>query len=136
MSNLHFIDDTFFSENDLTPYQFLHMSDGLITDYSSVYYDYLLQDKPIALIWEDVEEYIRHGGFAVDTDVYCAGGEKVYTEEELCAFIRRVARGEDVLRESRAEVRDMTNAHADGQTSLRVAKWVKDVIDAYPEKIQ
>lgn len=135
LSNLVFIDDSFFTKHKIRPYQFLHMSDGLITDFSSVYYDYLLQDKPIALVWEDYEEYKQSTGFAVDTDVYCAGGEKVYTAEDLCGFIRRVANGEDVLREERTAARDLTNAYADGNNAQRVAQWVQAAVDAYPRKI-
>ena len=135
LSNLVFIDDSFFPKHGLRPYQFLHMSDGLITDFSSVYYDYLLQDKPIALVWEDYEAYQQSTGFAVDTEVFCAGGEKVYTTEELCGFIRRVASGEDVLREQRTVNRDLTNAYADGNSAQRVARWVQAVVDAYPQKI-
>ncbi|MGN1026183.1 MAG: CDP-glycerol glycerophosphotransferase family protein [Faecousia sp.] len=135
LSNLVFIDDSFFTKHNIRPYQFLHMSDGLITDFSSVYYDYLLQDKPIALVWEDFEEYRQNNGFAVDTDVYCAGGEKVYTAEDLCGFIRRVANGEDVLREERTAARDLTNAYADGNNAQRVAQWVQAAVDAYPRKI-
>ena len=135
LSNLVFIDDTFFPKHGIRPYQFLHMSDGLITDYSSVYYDYLLQDKPIALTWEDYEQYKEANGFAVDTDVFCAGGEKVYTAEELCGFIRRVANDEDVLRQQRIAVRDLTNAYADGNSAQRVAQWVQAAVEAYPRKI-
>lgn len=135
LSNLVFIDDTFFPKHGIRPYQFLHMSDGLITDYSSVYYDYLLQDKPVALTWEDYEQYKEANGFAVDTDVFCAGGEKVYTAEELCGFIRRVANDEDVLRQQRIAVRDLTNAYADGNSAQRVAQWVQAAVEAYPRKI-
>ena len=135
LSNLVFIDDTFFPKHGIRPYQFLHMSDGLITDYSSVYYDYLLQDKPVALTWEDYEQYKEANGFAVDTDVFCAGGEKVYTAEELCGFIRRVASGEDVLREERTAVRNLTNAYLDGNNAERVAKWIEAAVEAYPQKI-
>lgn len=136
LSNLVFIDDSFFTRHGIRPYQFLHMSDGLITDFSSVYYDYLLQDKPIALVWEDIEEYRQTSGFAVDTDVYCAGGEKVYTEEELCGFIRRIARDEDVLKTERAQVSALTNAYPDGLNAQRTALWVDEVVRAYPRKIK
>ena len=135
LSNLVFIDDSFFPKHGIRPYQFLHMSDGLITDYSSVYYDYLLQDKPVALTWEDYEQYKEANGFAVDTDVFCAGGEKVYTAEELCGFIRRVANDEDVLRQQRIAVRDLTNAYADGNSAQRVAQWVQAAVEAYPKRI-
>ncbi len=136
LSNLVFIDDTFFATHGIRPYQFLHMSDGLITDFSSVYYDYLLQNKPIALVWEDFEEYKESSGFAVDTNIYCAGGEKVYTVDELCAFITRIAKEQDLLHGVRTGVRDLTNAYCDGNNAQRTAQWVQHVIDTYPDIVE
>ena len=41
----------------------LGSSDALITDYSSVYFDYLLLDKPIGFTVDDMELYIKDRGF-------------------------------------------------------------------------
>ena len=69
-------------------------SDALITDYSSVYYDYTLHDKPIAVVWEDIEDYKRFPGFAVDLSDYLKGAEKIYKIDELCGFVESVANDE------------------------------------------
>jgi len=137
LSNLVFIDDSFFVKKKLRPYQFLHLSDALITDFSSVYYDYLLQDKPIALTWEDFEEYKAVNSFALDTNVYCAGGHKVYTIDEMCRFIERIAQGEeDPLREEREKIRRLTNANADGACTPQVVEWISRIIEACPNKVR
>ena len=57
LSNIRFITDSFFAENDITSYEFVGGCDALLTDYSSIYYDFTLCDKPVAVIWEDIEEY-------------------------------------------------------------------------------
>ena len=136
LSNILFIDDSFFDKHGIRPYQFLHMTDALLTDYSSVYYDYLLQDKPIGMIWEDIEDYKAAASFAVNTDVYCAGAEKLYTVEDLCRFIRQTAADQDPLQVQRREVCTMTNAYLDNKNAERVAMWLQEIIRAYPEKIQ
>ena len=50
LSNIRFIGDDFFRKHNTTSYAFVASCDALISDYSSIYYDYLLCDKPIALV--------------------------------------------------------------------------------------
>ena len=107
LGNLIFINDTFLQVNHIGNYNVLNASDALISDYSSVYYDYLIKNKPIGLCWEDFDEYERTEGFIVDPNVVMAGGEKIYTIDELCAFITRVAKGEDKLADKRLNVRKL-----------------------------
>ena len=65
LSNLVFINDAFLSDNGIINYELLGVADALLTDYSSVYYDYLLLDRPIGLCWDDYEEY-KANGFKVN----------------------------------------------------------------------
>lgn len=125
LSNILLIDDSFFEEKGFTSYQMLAASDALITDYSSVYYDYTLHDKPIGVVWEDIDDYRESPGFAVDLDFFMKGAEKIYTIEELCRFVRSVAEGEDRLREKRREIRDLANFPSDGKNTQRVVDFIE-----------
>lgn len=49
-------------------YDFLSATDGLITDYSSVMFDYVLSDKPIYLYTYDRKEYFSDRGTYLDLD--------------------------------------------------------------------
>lgn len=124
LSNIVFINDEFFKDNGITSYRFIGSCDALLTDYSSIYYDYTLCDKPIGLIWEDYEEYKRNPGFAVDMDDMMKGGVKIYRLEELKAFIHDVADETDALREERREIRDRVNYSADGKNAERVVDFI------------
>ena len=124
LSNVLMIDESFFEEHDITSYQLLASSDALITDYSSVYFDYTLCDKPIAVIWEDIEEYSKFPGFAIDLTFYLKGAEKVYNLEELQSFVRDVAEGRDKLQAERREIRDLCNYSTDGRNSKRVVDFI------------
>ncbi|MGV3112276.1 CDP-glycerol glycerophosphotransferase family protein [Staphylococcus pettenkoferi] len=55
-SNIKFVPDTY------EIYEFLTATEGLITDYSSVMFDYLNMDKPIILYLYDLTEYQRERG--------------------------------------------------------------------------
>lgn len=122
LSNIRFIDDSFFVKHGISSYEFVGSCDALISDYSSIYYDFTLCDKPIALIWEDIEEYKKFPGLIDDYEQLTQGGEKVYTMDDLIAFVQRVSRGEDPLQDQRREVRDYTNI--DDQSSARVVDFI------------
>ena len=124
LSHIRLIDDGFFEEHGLSSYELLAGSDALITDYSSVYFDYTLCDKPIAVIWEDIEEYREFPGFALDLDYYLKGAEKIYTLDELSAFLSDVAAGNDRLQAERREIRDVTNFSTDGKNAKRVVDFI------------
>ena len=101
----------------------------MITDYSSVYFDYTLLDKPIAVVWEDVEEYRKNPGFVVDLDRYLVGAEKVYSIKDLCEFVENVAKGSDLLKTERREIRDLTNDNLDGRNSKRAVDFIIEKAD-------
>lgn len=62
MSNIKICDDAFLNSYGTTLYKLLAYTDALISDYSSIYYDYLLLGKPIALATSDFEQYKKHNG--------------------------------------------------------------------------
>lgn len=123
-SNIVLIDDKFFGKNGITSYEFLAGCDAMLSDYSSVYFDYTLCDKPIGLVWEDYEEYSQNPGFALDMEYYMKGGEKIYTADDFEAFICSVASGEDRLQAQRREIRDVCNVSTDGLNSKRVTDFI------------
>lgn len=124
LSNIRFIDDSFFTVNGITSYEFVGNTDALITDYSSIYYDYTLCDKPIAAIWEDIEEYKKNPGLANGYEELFIGAEKVYTLDDFTAFIDRLAQGVDLLNKERNEIKLLTNYACDGKNSERVVDFI------------
>ena len=102
----------------------LAKSDALLTDYSSVYYDYLLCDKPIGAVWEDIERYRRNPGFAVDIDYIMKGAKKIYNMEELLTFITDISSGNDILKSERKEIREKVVQYVDDQSSKRVVDYI------------
>ena len=126
LSNLRRIDDAFIAGLGVAPYEFLAASDAMITDYSSVYFDYTLCDKPIAVTWEDIDDYRQFPGFAIDLEQYMKGAEKIYNIEELCRFIEDVSNGIDRRQMERREIRDLTNDFRDGKSAERAVDFIID----------
>ncbi|MCC4226125.1 CDP-glycerol glycerophosphotransferase family protein [Vibrio campbellii] len=70
-------------EHKIDFYEVLSYSDKLYTDYSSVYFDYLLLDKPIAFILTDLIDYKMNRGFLLEPLDFWLPGEKLYSFHEF-----------------------------------------------------
>lgn len=124
LSNIMLINDNFFIENKITSYQFIKSCDSMITDYSSVYYDYLLADKPVAVVWEDYDEYAKDPGFAVDTSFYLKAAEKIYNINDFKVYLDNLSSGKDLLAKERKEINELVNYSSDGKNAQRVAEYI------------
>lgn len=121
---IKFINDEFLFDNHISSYQFVNGCDALLTDYSSIYFDFLITNRPIGLTWEDYDDYAKRPGFAIDMDDYMAGGEKIYTQKDLIDFLTRVVNGQDDLKNERARICQLIQQHHDGQSARRVVDFI------------
>lgn len=107
--NLIFLNEKKLNEKKLNTYQFLGNVDALITDYSSVYFDYLLLDKPIGYIIDDIESYKTIRGFIVDEPEKIMPGHKIKTLNDLFIFIRDLKIGTDAFKLEREILNNLVN---------------------------
>lgn len=126
LSNIRFIDDSFFAQHKTTSYAFVGSCDALITDYSSIYFDYLLCDKPVAVIWEDIDDYRKNPGFAMEPEYYMKGAQKIYHLADFERFLRDLKDGNDVLKNERSEINQLVNYSSDGKNSERVVDFIRE----------
>ncbi len=101
-------------------YQLLASADGLITDYSSVYFDYLLLNRPIGFTVDDIEEYTQNRGFVVDDPRPLMPGRFIHTPEEFSLFVGDVIAGSDSYEAQRKKVGELANRYHDGMDCKRV----------------
>ena len=103
--------------------ELLIISDLLISDYSSVIFDYLLTMKPIILFPYDLEIYTKGRGLHYDLrDI--APGPIVFEVEKLIEAIRNVEKLDSEYRDIREKVRDRFNKHHDGKSIERLLKFL------------
>lgn len=82
-------------------YPLLPETDALITDYSSIYFDYLLLDKPVIFYPFDLDAYRSNRGFYLDYEAVTPGPiASDFTE--LLACIERVLETDEYATERRA----------------------------------
>lgn len=100
-------------------YTLLGRADCLITDYSSVYFDYLLLDRPIGFAVKDIEKYGGERGFAFENPSDYMPGEVFSDGEKMLEFIKSVFDGKDSFKERRKELNGIFNKYNDGENCRR-----------------
>lgn len=116
---------TFISQKDLDGdvYNLLPMTDFLITDYSTVYIDYLLLDKPIIFLNYDLERYT-----SLDRELYfpydeITPGPKVTDWKNLIPAVYKEVK-KDGYKKDRQKIRELFHTYPDGNSSKRIAEKI------------
>lgn len=66
LSNVININQKMLMENGIEFYELLSIADALYTDYSSVYFDFILLNRPVSFICTDRDEYSTNRGFLLE----------------------------------------------------------------------
>jgi len=123
-SNIKIIYNEDIYTKDLTLYELLADSDALLTDYSSVYFDYLLTQKPIGFVIDDIDDYKDKRGFIVDKPKKLMPGEKIYNIKDLIKFISNLKANKDTYKEDRKQINQLVNTYHDNNNCKRILKHV------------
>ena len=111
-----------FMKAGLDLYKLLACADALITDYSSVYFDYLLLDRPIAFTLDDLNTYNSDRGFVFESIFDYMPGKKIYNQKDFLDFCKDVSENIDEYREEREHLNNLVNYYKDGNNCERLLK--------------
>lgn len=104
-------------------YQYLFACDALVSDYSSVIYDYLICNKPIVLFTYDFERYqSTDGGVPIDY-INKPVGPRVETWQDMINSVRELLI-KDSWKEKRECVQSYFNGYHSGQNSARLVEFL------------
>lgn len=107
-------------------YPVLKLTDVLITDYSGVYFDYLIMDKPIIFAPFDMEKYNKQiKTFYYDYDSVTPG-PKAKDWHEVMIHLDKILNGDDIYKSDRAEMNKTFNLYRDGNNSRRVFEKINE----------
>lgn len=106
----------------MTVYTLLRNADGLITDYSSVYFDYMLLNRPIGFAVEDMENIRTKEGLFLTTLRNICREPEIRNLSDIEEFIEDIVSGNDLYKEARESVNDKINYYKDGNCCKRVAE--------------
>jgi len=99
----------------------------LITDYSSVYFDFLLTDRPIIFAPFDYDSYI-----AKDRELYydydkVTPGPKCKDWDEVLDWIEKFKTNPSLYQKERAKAKDKFHKYKDNKNSRRVFKEIVEL---------
>lgn len=102
--------------------ELLSVVDVLITDYSSIFFDFLPTGRPVLYYTYDLEEYSRERGmyFAMDE----MPGYKCSDVEELSRALGKALDGQLADADHHAAAQSRFNAHDDGRATERVVDFL------------
>ena len=112
-TNISIVTEDYFIRNNIPVYTFVSYMDALITDYSSIYFDYLLLDRPIGFAIDDFDQYLSNRGFAYEDPLEMMPGMKMYTFNDLVAFFDNLAEGKDNFSKERKNKAALFNKFTD-----------------------
>lgn len=105
-------------------YHLIGQADALLTDCSSVYIDYLMLDRPIGFVFDDMADYAANRGFVFPDPLAVMPGAHINEYSSLIAFLEDVAAGRDSYADARRRVNEEFNTYCDNESSRRLLKEV------------
>lgn len=121
-SNIEVITEDQLSQAGITVYDILRNADALISDYSSVYFDYMILNRQIGFTITDIGEYDKKRGFIFDYPTDYMPGPTLDCKEDFVKFINGVEFGVDSYRNKRFEVNNIMNDYQDGNSAKRIVQ--------------
>lgn len=100
--------------------------DVLITDYSSIYIDYLLLDRPCLFVPYDLDEYMSNRGLLLDDYNFWAPGAKINTYKEFIGALNDIGLGIDDYKDKRREISLQFHYSDKGNASENIFKWISE----------
>lgn len=113
------LNDNILFEKEIQYDEILNAFNLMITDYSSIAFDYLLLDRPIVYLLPDYEEYKKSKGFVFNNIDYYMPGDKAFDYQDLITSIDKAIKKPDEYKTARQNVILQRFDYTDGQASKR-----------------
>lgn len=123
LKNIVYLTDHELLNIDCTVNNLLENADILLTDYSSVFYEFLLKNRPIGFLIGDMEDYSR--GFIMDDPLNHMPGYKINTYEKLIHFLENYENYEKQYAEERNIVCNKVFSNPDAHNCERLYEWIE-----------
>lgn len=125
LSNLAVLSEASLGAAGVSLYRLLADSSVLVTDYSSVWVDYLLLDRPMVFAIADIDEYMTTRGFYFSDIPDLVPGPVVHNLEGLKNALGALRDGQDPWAFKRSASRGYHHEYIDGASGRRVAELAK-----------
>lgn len=123
-SNIIPIENEDLIKKDIPINRLMGKVDALISDYSSAAIDYLILDRPIGFVLEDLEKYGNSRGFVFEPIRDYIPGTEIFSFENFLNFISEIADGVDSNKEKRTRIRNKLHSFFDDNNCKRLVDYL------------
>lgn len=120
LSQIKYLEDKDLNDKDIQLYELLGQTDGMLSDYSSVTFDYSLLDRPMAFFTNGIEDYKKTRGFLVDNILDYMPGHKIDNLKDFYKFLDDFDKGIDKYKKVRAKICKFGNQYKDNKNCERI----------------
>lgn len=106
-TNIHYIQNKELFEKKIQLYNLIGCCDAMMTDFSSVMFDYFVLNRPIAFFTNFFDQYNR--GYIMDNPKDYLCGEKINNYSDMMTFLTNFVEGNDVFYEQRNHINALIN---------------------------
>lgn len=103
--------------------ELMKVSDLLVTDYTSGYFDYLILDKPVIFNLYDRNRYESNRGLIFNHIESICAGEIIYNQNEFQDALKNINNNTEKYRDKRRDILYMLNDNLDNKTCNRIADY-------------
>ena len=128
LKNVLIINNADLFQNGFDLYEVLNVADILITDYSSVFNDFLLLDRPIIFASSDLDSYREGRGFVIESFEDWVPGPTAFDQSELQVEIEKSLVLDDYYCEKRKAQLNLQHRYKDGKSSERVWEFISTIM--------
>lgn len=125
--NIYAISNLDLKKYNLDLYEVLNSGDLLITDYSSVYADFLFMNKPIVFTNYDIDEYRNNRGIALEPYDFWTAGPKVKDQNSLQIELLKSLTDETYYLNKRTELKSVFFKYDDANSSHRIWEHIDSI---------
>ncbi|ADD08518.1 CDP-glycerol glycerophosphotransferase family protein [Candidatus Aciduliprofundum boonei] len=123
IENIKILSNDVLRKNNFTINEFFKAIDILISDYSSVWIEYLLLNRPIIYYIPDIEEYRKKRGFVVEPFELWTPGDKVKDIPPLINALEGAINDPKKWEKERLWLRDVMFTYKDNKARERIIKY-------------
>jgi CDP-glycerol glycerophosphotransferase (TagB/SpsB family) len=128
LKNMVLLTDIDLKTNKLDFYEVLNSCDILITDYSSVFYDFLLLNRPVIFTPVDLDAYKATRGIMIESFESWVPGPVALDQDALEVEIGKCLYQEDYYREKRNNMSANHHRYQDGNSSARLWTFMDNLL--------
>ena len=126
--NIKIITNYMLYEKQIDLYEILNGCDILITDYSYIYFDYLLLDRPIIFVPVDLSEYKENRGFLLEPYDDWTPVPKCLSQVELENEIISCLSDATYYQDKRKDILNKVHEYKDGFSTKRTWEFIDDCL--------